>query len=196
MLVEAIRTYFAGVATLIFVVAYVVYFVQTKRGTSVPNMSTWTIWVALTLMNFGTYFKASGDLVTSAFPMVSSIACIVTFAVLFRAGTFKLPTFWDTLALVIGLAAGLAWWQFDDPLVGNLIQRFVPKNAEAPMVTNLMLQFAIAVSFAPTYADAWLRKSETPLPWALWTATRTSSSRSGCAPTSNGRTTSTPCRVS
>lgn len=165
---EPVRAGFAVVATCVFVLGYVVYNRQARRGTSTPNASTWTIWSVVVLMNAGAYFKASDDPLTSALPAASGIACILTFANALRRGRFKRPKFWDGVALILGLAAGLVWWRFEDPRIANVMVRLAPDGADAPVVANLVLQFAIIASFIPTYADAWLRRSESPPPWALW----------------------------
>ncbi len=165
---ETVRAGLAVVATCLHVYGYVIYNRQTKRGTSTPNASTWTIWSVVTVMNSGAYLTASGDLLTSVLPAVSGIACVLTFMNALRHGRFKRPRLWDVVAMVLGLAAGVVWWRFDDPFVASLILPLAPAGASAALVANLILQLATGISFIPTYRDAWFLRSESPPPWVIW----------------------------
>ncbi len=139
-------------ASVMHLIAFGLYNAQMVRGTSKPNTATWTLWAVLTATNASAYFNATGDWIKSALPAASSVACILTFAYAIMRGKFERLSSWDSVALVIGLLAGFAWWHYQSAVYANLI-----------------LQCAIAVSFTPTYRSVWADpNAEKGPPWALW----------------------------
>lgn len=165
---ETIRMCIAALTTQAHVTAFAVYYLQTKTKDTKPNTSTWTIWAVITAMNFGAYFRSSGDPVASAMPAVSSVACLIMFAASLRNGAFKRPSAWDAVTMCVGIVAGLVWWRFNTPFVADIVMRLAPSGASAALVANVILQFAVGISFIPTYRDAWTKRSEQPHAWALW----------------------------
>jgi hypothetical protein len=139
-------------ASILHLVAFGLYNAQMVNGTSKPNTATWTLWAVLTATNASAYFNATNDWVKSILPAASALACILTFLFAIVHGKFKKLSTADSVALMIGLVAGVAWWYY-----------------KSAVYANLLLQFSIATSFVPTYYLVWTSPtSEKSPPWALW----------------------------
>ena len=133
--------------------AFVLYNKQIFNGKSKPNTVVWTLWAYLTLLDSSSYTVMSGDMVKSILPIVSMALTVGTFSRALVHGKFaKITEKWDWVALVIGIIAGFIWWVFHSATYANLI-----------------VIFAIAISFIPLYRDLRKNRSiERPLPWLLW----------------------------
>lgn len=141
-------------AGLLHVLAFVIYKKQISDGTSSPNTATWTLWVFLTLLNCASYFSISMDWVKSILPILSSLACIVTFCSALSNGKFSALEKYDSIALVFGIISALVWYIF-----------------QSASWANVILQLGVVVSFIPTYRglikDPFKEKS---LPWFVWSS--------------------------
>lgn len=142
------------VAGGLHVLAFALYNKQMLQGTSRPNTATWTLWAFLTVLNLATYKVMSGDWIKSILPTISSIACLATFLFAIVKGKLTQLNVWDNIALLIGIASAVVWWQFHSATYANLI-----------------LQGSIAVSFVPTYRGVWQNpRNEKALPWFIWSS--------------------------
>lgn len=140
-------------AALLHGVAYVLYNVQAKLGSSKPNAASWSVWAFLATLNALSYREMSGDAVAALQFFTGSVACILTFLYVLTIGKFsKLePKEWGLFAL--GLLATLAWWKF--------------RSATGASVIILV---AFLISSIPTFEGVWRDPfRETPRSWALWT---------------------------
>jgi len=144
----------ATVASLMHIVAFVVYNKQTISGKNTPNISTWAIWAFLSLFNVASYWTMSGDWVKSLLPTISSLMCIATFFISLGKGRFVKISKFDFTALCVGLVAVLVWWRYENATYANLIA-----------------QVCIFIGFVPTYKSVWQNpQNEKPLAWFLWTS--------------------------
>lgn len=142
----------ALLAGAMHVIAFIIYNQQMFKGTSSPNAATWTLWAILTVFNVASYRAMSGDWVKTILPLASSTACIITFLVALTKGKFSRLDRYDSIALVIGCIAGFVWFHYQSATYANLI-----------------LQFAVAVSFTPMYRKVWQNpKAEKWPPWLIW----------------------------
>lgn len=134
-------------------VSFVLYNLKVLRGQAQPNAAAWSLWVGLTALNCVTYIMMTTDPVKGILPMVSSVACLVTFGWSLVRGHFSRLGVVDWLALLFGGIACLVWWLFRSVTGANLI-----------------LQVCILISFVPTYRSVWNRPGgESALPWFGWT---------------------------
>lgn len=140
------------IAGLLQLVAFAIYNKQIIQGTSKPNAATWTLWSYLTVLNVSSYAVMSNDWVKCLLPAASSAACLATFFYAAYKGKLSKLESLDNATLLVGIFAGFVWWYFSSAKFANLI-----------------LQGAVAISFAPTLRGVWKNpRMERALPWYLW----------------------------
>jgi hypothetical protein len=134
--------------------SFFLYNRKVLRGQSHPNAATWSLWVGLTVLNCVTYVMMTTDLVKGIMPMVSTLACFVTFWLALVRGKFSRLSSADWGAMFCGALACLVWWVYHSVTGANLI-----------------LQVCVLISFVPTYRSVWnLPGQESPVPWFGWGA--------------------------
>jgi len=144
----------ATIASLMHIVAFIVYNMQTVSGKNTPSISTWAIWAFLSLFNVASYWDMSGDWVKSLLPTIGSLMCIATFFISLCKGKFVKISKSDFAALCVGLVAVLVWWRYENATYANLVA-----------------QVCIFIGFMPTYKSVWQNpRNEKPLAWFLWTS--------------------------
>jgi hypothetical protein len=126
-------------------------------GATHPNLSSWVVWAFITILNFTSYKKLTGDWVKSLLPTANAIMCILTALFALRTGSFGGLSNIDQRCLLIGIVAGLYWWIFKSKdYVETLVQ--------------IILEVAIVVGFIPTIVGAVHNPSSEPwMSWLLWT---------------------------
>lgn len=138
---------------LVSLSAFALYNAQIFMGRSTPNATTWLLWVFLTVLSASSYAVMTADPAKFILPATTALATIGTFAYSLIAGRFQPVRRWDWLILFIGCMAGLVWW--------------INRSATG---ANLIVVFALIVSFWPTYSALWRTPSlETPPAWLAWT---------------------------
>lgn len=147
----------ALVAGFFSVVAYITYSWNTLTGATHPNISSWTVWAFLTVLNFTSYKKVTGDWVKSLLPTINSGLCILTTIFAFGTGSFLSLSVIDWVCLMIGVAGGILW--------------FIYKSAT---FAQILVQIAIVIGFIPTIAGVFGRPSSEPwVVWLMWTTSFT-----------------------
>lgn len=142
------------IAGLMHLVGFVFYNLQIWRGQSIPNSTTWTLSAFLSTLNCLTYLSASGDLVKSILPIVSTLACVATFFFALHRGKLSKLDNMEKVLLGLGLASAIVW----------LILHSAAK-------ANLILQASIAIAFVATFRSVWRNpKSEKALSWFIWSS--------------------------
>jgi hypothetical protein len=146
--------YAAGIFSgLVQLAAFAIYNAQIFKGRSTPNSTTWLLWVFLTVLSASSYAAMTADLAMYMLPATTAVATIGTFAYSLGVGRFQPIRRWDWLILAIGCVAGLVWWVYRSATDANLI-----------------VVFALMLSFWPTYRALWRTPSlETPPAWLVWT---------------------------
>ena len=124
-------------------------------GSSNPNVASWAVWSFITILNFKSYKDMSKDWKKSAFPLASSILCLITLALVALKGRFAGLNYFDITALVLGSVTSIAWW--------------LVKAAKMATVAQVLSQICIAIGFIPTYIMMWNNPhAEQLLPWIIW----------------------------
>lgn len=147
--VSDVLGYLAGV---VLIIGYVIYNGKIFTGKIEPNTATWTLWVCVVGLNAFSYDSMSGDRVKAVVTIASGVACFVTFLFALVLGKFQKLNLWEKRVLAVGLLAICMWGI----------------SGEASYA-NLLLQFAIGISFIPLFRSVRLNpKSEQWLPWVVW----------------------------
>ncbi len=141
-------------SSLCILAVYLTYYIQVRKGTSVPNPATWLIWTVVILMNSVTYFSfMHGDWLKSLYTAVAAVCVASLFIFSVVKGKFGRIGWTEWAALALCIFVGVLW-----KTTGNAI------------VANLALQTVLFISFLPT-AIGLLKKElrEGPMPWSLAT---------------------------
>ncbi len=138
-------------AALLHGIAYFLYNVQAKRGSSVPVSASWFIWAFLSVLNAFSYREMS-DFVVALQSITGAAACFLTFCYMLFIKKLAWPRGMEWVMLSFGLLASLVWWQFRSATGANMI-----------------VLTALVISFIPVYGKVLLDPfKETPLSWTLW----------------------------
>lgn len=126
------------------------YFLQVLKNESVPNPSTWLIWVVVTAMNTFSYFLVSeGNLWVSLASIVLAIEIFLIFVLSLLKGKFSRLNTIDIISLAFALIIGVFW-----KISGNFL------------ISNICLQILFAISFYPTIHGLLTKRAqEKPIPW-------------------------------
>jgi hypothetical protein len=139
-------------ASVLNLVGYIWYIRDLVRGTTRPNVSSWMVWMGVTVVSVSSYVTATGDPVKSIFSWSILAANIITFFFIIRRARFSALSRLDISALVIGLVAAAAWLFTTSAWWGNIL-----------------IQFAIVIGGVPTLVSVWRQPyNERPWPWLLW----------------------------
>lgn len=141
-------------SSLCILVVYATYFIQVRKGTSIPNPATWLIWTVVILMNSVTYFTViHGDWVKTIYTVVAAV-CVASLSLFSAAkGKFGRIGWTEWVALALCIFVGILW-----------------KTTGDAIVANLALQVILFISFIPTAVGLLKKKlCEGPLPWSLAT---------------------------
>jgi hypothetical protein len=125
---------FSSLSGLTMIVAVSIYFVRVVGGTVTPNPTTWMIWLVVMTMNTVTYyFVSQGNFLQIITPL--AVACGTLLVVLFSflKGKFGKIGKIDVIVLCLSCAVGIFW-----------------KTTGDPVVSNLMMQIILLISFIPT----------------------------------------------
>lgn len=144
----------AILAGFLSLAAYVSYNYLNTAGKASPNISSWAVWAFITILNFTSYKKMTGDWVKSALPTASSIMCIVTVITATYTGSIRALSTVDQICFWTGVLAGLGWW--------------ISKSA---VLAQVLLEVALVIGFIPTITGVWHTPSGEPtISWLFWTA--------------------------
>ncbi len=139
-------------AALIHATGYVLYNIQTKRGSSKPKFVTWFIWMIAATINAVTFTEVT------SFPLalqyiVGSFAATVTFILALRWKKFKWPDSVEIFVLVLCVLSFVVYWYYRDASTANLI-----------------MMLTVVISFHPTLKDVYKDPTkDEPLSWWVWT---------------------------
>lgn len=143
---------FSSIASVLDLIGYAWYGRDLFRGTTKPNLSSWIVWVGISLLSASSYALGTGDIVKFAPSLAILAANIAIIVLILKRAKFSRPANLDIAAIVIGVVAGAAW----------LITR-------SALFGNALIQIAIVAGGIPTYRSVWLSpRNEKPWPWLLW----------------------------
>ncbi|MDD5290246.1 MAG: hypothetical protein PHT40_03565 [Patescibacteria group bacterium] len=138
------------ISGFLVVPVYITYFLQVKKGTSVPNPATWSIWVAAMLLNGATYSKMTGNFFESLIAIIVPILLLLMFFYIITRKKFSALKKTEAIVLIITFFVGILW-----------------KITNAT-ISNLCLQGILLFSFWPTIRGLLSgQATEKPLPWLL-----------------------------
>ncbi|HXK36234.1 MAG TPA: hypothetical protein VJ553_01510 [Candidatus Paceibacterota bacterium] len=141
-------------ASVLNLTGYAWYIRDLVRGTTRPNVSSWMVWMGVTVVSVSSYVAATGDPVKSIFSWSILAANIITFFFIIRRARFSTLSRLDVWALCVGIAAAVAW-----------------AFTKSAWWGNMLIQIAIVTGGIPTYFSVWRNPSnERPWPWLLWGA--------------------------
>lgn len=126
------------------------YLIQVIKGRSIPNPSTWLIWVVVTIINTLTYFSVvHGNIWVSLSSIVLALGILFIFLFSLVNGKFSKLGKIEIVSLTIAFGIGLFW-----KLSGNFI------------ISNIALQAVFLISFYPTLISLLKKETtEKPLAW-------------------------------
>lgn len=119
VLTPGVRAQFGGLATLLSVVAYMPYIVNTLRGTTRPHRASWLIWSVLATIAFFSLLY-EGATASLGFSAAQAACTSVIFLLSIVRGQGRFFTRKD--ATILGLASlGLALWYMTDTAIYALM---------------------------------------------------------------------------
>ncbi|HUC01815.1 MAG TPA: hypothetical protein VMA75_02840 [Candidatus Paceibacterota bacterium] len=141
------------VASVIFLIAFVMYNKDMLAGKTSPSIVSWALFSFITVINSSSYLVMSGDWVKTVVAFTDCFICLVTLTILLlrkgRGSKLDLP---DKLILVVGALSLGAWWMF-----------------HSAMYANLILQGCYILGFLPTYRNVMKdSRNEPAAPWLIW----------------------------
>jgi predicted neutral ceramidase superfamily lipid hydrolase len=144
-------------AGLLSVTAFLLYNWKNLVGATHPNVSSWAVWAFITILNFTSYKKLTGDWVKSLLPTANAVMCILTALLALRTGSFRSLSGIDQFCLLMGIIASFCWWIF--------------KSKDfAETLVQIILEVALVVGFIPTIVGVIDNPTSEPwLSWLLWT---------------------------
>jgi len=138
------------ISGLIIIPVYVSYFLQTKNGHSIPNPATWSIWLAVMLLNSATYSRMVGNFFESFLAIIVPVLLAIMLVYFVTLKKFAPLGKTEKVVLVLTFSIGILW-----------------KLTDAT-VSNLCLQVILLISFYPTVRGLVQNGlKEKPLPWLL-----------------------------
>lgn len=133
--------------------AYLLYNLQSKKGTSNPRAASWAVWALLAVVNAISYRAMTADWYSALQFFMGSVCCFLTFVYVWSIGR-------------LGKLQGKEWGDFTIGTVAVLLLLFFKASDWA----SLLVLIGFVVSFRPTFNYVKANPSkERPLPWVIWT---------------------------
>ncbi len=135
---------------ILLIPVYIIYLIQVKKSQSTPNPATWSIWVAVMILNGATYTTMTGDILESLIAITAPILLIILFSYISIKGKFTKLGKTEKKILALTFIIGILW------------------KITSATFSNLCLQAIILFSFWPTIKGLIKGDhNEKPLPWIL-----------------------------
>ena len=139
-------------ASLIFLVAFVLYNKDILKNNTRPNIVTWSLLVLITLINATSYISMTGDAIKSVLAFTDLFACTIITLFILSKGYYSKLNILENLVIIFSVGSIFIWF-------------FLRSAAYA----NLLLQPGYVLAFVPTYINAYKSPlTERALPWFLW----------------------------
>ncbi|PAX08558.1 SET domain-containing protein [Sphingomonas lenta] len=132
---------------------YATYLLALTRNLVEPNRTSWLIWAAATGVEAGTYAAVNPDAPQAIVFALSTVACVVVTAAMWRRSRWRAPDPLEIACLVACLGAITLWVFF-----------------RQAFWAHMLVVAAVPVSFWPTWASVRedAGRERTPA-WGLWT---------------------------
>jgi hypothetical protein len=132
---------------------YAVYLVGLARDLVEPNRTSWLIWSAATGVEAGTYAAVNPAAPQAAVFALSTVACVIVSAAMWRRSRWRAPAPTEVACLVASAAAIALWLLFRETFWAHML-----------------VVAAVPVSFWPTWASVREDPGRERSPaWGLWT---------------------------
>ncbi len=126
-------------------------------GDSHPNVSSWLVWVFVTVLHFFSYKEVTEGWEKSLLPKADAIFSVITTIMVWRTGSLAALNGFEWGCLILGVLAAIGW-----------------KIFKSPTFAQILLQAALVIGGIPTIMSVWVNPSHEPWPsWLLWTGTFT-----------------------
>ena len=125
---------FSGLATVCIFISCALYFRQTIKNESTPNLMTWLVFVFIAVMNTFTYYSVvGGDVVKTSMVVIHTSMLLLIFLYTAWKRKFTETRMVDVFCILLAIAVGVFW-----------------KLSDNDDVTNVLLQIIIVISTVPT----------------------------------------------
>ncbi len=132
---------------------YATYLLALTRHLVEPNRTSWLIWAATTGVEAGTYAAVNPDAPQAAVFALSTVACVIVTAAMWRRSRWRAPDPLEIACLVACLGAIALWVLFKETFWAHML-----------------VVAAVPVSFWPTWASVREDRTRELTPaWGLWT---------------------------
>lgn len=139
-------------AAILHGVGYTIYLFQIYNGNSVPNPSSWSVWMFLTILNALTFWRASKDALATTQFFTGSIMCLFVWTYSFFWSRFS-PL--DTIGWAVLLLCVFTCFMW---------------RAKGAVYANLVVAGILFISSLPTINGVWQNTNvEQALSWYFWT---------------------------
>jgi hypothetical protein len=132
---------------------FATYLVALTRHLVEPNRTSWLIWATATGIEAGTYAAVNPDAPQATVFALSTVACVIITAAMWRRSRWRSPEPLEIACLVACLGALALWILFRETFWAHML-----------------VVAAVPISFWPTWASALEDRSRERTPaWGLWT---------------------------
>ena len=139
------------IASLITIVAFVIYYFDIRKQSIVPSRFSWIIWSMTASLETLTYTYISDDKLKSVCFITSSLCCVLITAKIWTSSDRKVPN-WAEGSLAFCMVSLTIWLLF-----------------KSPFFAHMLMLIAIPIAFLPTYKNALNNfENENSNAWLLW----------------------------
>jgi hypothetical protein len=132
---------------------FATYLVALTRNLVEPNRTSWLIWATATGVEAGTYAAVNPDAPQALVFALSTVACVIITAAMWRRSRWRAPDPLEIACLVACLGAIALWLLFQETFWAHML-----------------VVAAVPVSFWPTWASVREDPARERTPaWGLWT---------------------------
>jgi hypothetical protein len=148
-----LKALFGIIAGVISVVCFIPYIITTIKGTTRPNIATWSTWLILSVVISASYYSA-GAINTLWVPLCSVIGQSIIVFLALKRGEGGWNKFDKLCLFFVGVSLAF-WWHFNSPMIA--------------LVMSLIVDFfGILPTIKKSYAEP---ESENLLTWSLYLLT-------------------------
>jgi|GEM_PF-767149 len=125
-------------ASGLFLVVSLTYFLQIVRGQSTPNPATWTIWLAVSILNTITFARITDTWYQALIPATTAVCLTLLFIYALTKAKFTPFLRAEKIALGITGLVGVLWLFSGDDKLANLLLQGILLFAFWPTVRGLL----------------------------------------------------------
>lgn len=134
------------------IIGFSIYNRKIFTGVIQPIKATLALWAFIATLNALSFSDLSQDFTKAFISIIASVACILTFLFAWRTAKLEPMSKTEKKVFAFGILAVLVWTIWKQSSYANVV-----------------LQFAVLLSFLPLYKNLWMHPtSEHWLPWIFW----------------------------